>query len=63
MKCKICGKRFKLSAENVYIASDSTAVLQILAGTVKAYDAVDCPKCGCQTLLCERISMVGDDNG
>lgn len=49
-KCKVCGKRFILSAENKYTIPrreicDMAVVLH------SCYEAFDCPKCGCQNIV------------
>lgn len=54
MKCSVCGKRFDIKKENTYTV-DMTIDNVFSALTKQAvYDAIDCPKCGCQQLLKER---------
>lgn len=48
MKCKICGKRFKLQKENRYIAEESLGVFQQISNSPTTYECFDCPYCGCQ---------------
>ena len=53
-KCDVCGKWFTLSKEHVYQVVE--CVYTPFTGDVeKTYDAVDCPQCGCQTLLKVRM--------
>ena len=53
MKCKICGKRFKLEKENRYEAIKMpTGIVGVMAGERSTiYEAFDCPKCGCQNIV------------
>lgn len=51
MKCKICGKRFKLIKENRYLATEKTGALAVLAKPSKIFEAFDCPRCGCQNIV------------
>lgn len=42
MKCKICGKRFKLTKDRLYHVPK-------LFG--QCIECTDCPRCGCQIML------------
>ena len=54
MKCTICGKRFSVKKKFVYkVVSSKNQELPFLCKVI--FDAMDCPKCGCQYLLKERI--------
>ena len=51
MKCPVCKKRFTPYKKNVYL------VQTISFTTNKMYhECTDCPRCGCQIKLNERIS-------
>ena len=55
--CAICGRDFPLIAEETYIARDKgrTGIVNAVENKeVTIYDAIDCPHCGCQTILQER---------
>lgn len=60
--CKVCGRDFPLLAEEHYIARSckpeaSITISEIWTSKEKEptqYDAIDCPHCGCQTILQER---------
>lgn len=54
MKCKVCGKRFKLKKENKYEVSEPVVGLFTM-GESKITECFDCPKCGCQNVLNTRI--------
>lgn len=53
MKCTICGKRFSVKKKDVYnVVVNKNEGLIIPCNVI--FDAIDCPKCGCQHLLKER---------
>lgn len=54
MKCKVCGHEFELNKENRYTSIREEN--QLITGTIfREYDCFDCPKCGCQNMVNERI--------
>ncbi|MCL2575697.1 MAG: hypothetical protein FWE33_04615 [Defluviitaleaceae bacterium] len=55
MKCKICSNEFALSKKDTYIVFKNMG----LFGADKYYDAVNCPQCGCQNVLGERLCEFG----
>lgn len=55
MKCKVCRKHFTPDSRLVYQVSDSISVVQALTVSQKTYDAIDCPRCGCQLVLNVRM--------
>ena len=65
--CEVCGFGFVPTKQEGYIATDRSAVFQALTTPAKQYDATDCPKCGCQIILAERLpkvsSRASDDEG
>ena len=53
--CKICGEKLTLDREKVYtVADETTGIIAAFGAATKCYDAIDCPICGCQNILCER---------
>lgn len=60
MKCKICGKRFKLMKENRYLATEKIGALEGLTKASKIFEAFDCPHCGCQNIVIIREE--GEEN-
>lgn len=62
MKCKVCGKRFKLQIENKYIATESVSPLSALASPAKSYECFDCPSCGCQNFVNIRMNRLKQIN-
>lgn len=53
MKCKVCGKRFKLRAEDKYDVRKSASFGDVLSGkaTSTVYECFDCSHCGCQNIV------------
>lgn len=60
MKCKICGKRFKLMKENRYLATEKIGALEGLTKAAKIFEVFDCPHCGCQNIV--NIREKGEEN-
>ena len=58
MKCKICGKRFKLIKENRYLAAEKLITFDALTKLPKTFEAFDCPHCGCQNIVNIREKTV-----
>lgn len=52
MKCKVCSKRIKLNKDYTYMVKVSRGIFSF--ETPRVFDAIDCPKCGTQNLLCVR---------
>ena len=53
--CKVCNCNFDIKPSKKYLVKISTFKL-MPSGLTKneVYDAMDCPQCGCQQLLCVR---------
>ena len=67
MKCKICKRKFQLNKGQVYQVYEPKTMVQSFTETAKMFDVIDCPHCGCQHLLGERLPKVknllgGDEN-
>ena len=59
IRCNICGHKFYLNKEMVKEVSESNSLLDNLSGKqIKIYNAADCPKCGCQIVLCPRLKEI-----
>ena len=58
MKCKVCGKRIKLNKDNMYMVKISEGIFSFK--TPRIFDAIDCPKCGTQNILCVREPIYKD---
>lgn len=52
-KCVVCGHRFEIEIDKKY-------VVKIQEGLINKtyYDAVDCPRCGCQNIIWKREEIV-----
>jgi NTP pyrophosphatase (non-canonical NTP hydrolase) len=55
-KCRVCGEPLKIERGAVYTAKTppQSGIMGAMGGAVTYYDALDCPQCGCQNILCER---------
>lgn len=49
MRCKVCGKRIKLSKSRKYLVIENKGVIDFSAKVV--YEAFDCQACGCQNIV------------
>ncbi len=56
-KCSVCGKRFMPTKETTYLAKEGESVLSALSKQADFFDAIDCPRCGCQTVLKKRMQI------
>lgn len=54
MKCTVCKKRFTIAKPNVYRVRVCEKPAGSLYSLLRTFDAIDCPKCGCQHLLKPR---------
>lgn len=48
-ECSFCGNTFEIEIDKKYV------VKNIEAGRIAYYDAMDCPKCGCQNIIWKRL--------
>lgn len=54
MRCKICGKRFRLKKENRYVSRHVCGIIDALSKGNPSYEeSFDCPHCGCQNRVNE----------
>lgn len=58
IKCKICGKKFPITAGDRYFAREEKSI-STLAKSV-TYECFDCVYCGCQNVVGERLPKVND---
>lgn len=61
IKCKICGKRFKLLKKNRYEVVKRPFGFDGLTHAPTYYNAFDCPRCGCQNIVGEIIKERNDE--
>ena len=62
VKCNVCNYKFYVELEKVKTVAETTGAMTALNG-VKKYDAIDCPKCGCQKVLWPRFSEIKEKEG
>ena len=64
MKCKVCGKRFKLQADKRYeVAVRKEGLADVLLGKMTIFECFDCPKCGCQNAMNVREKTIIEIDG
>ena len=51
-KCVVCGNNFEIEMDKKYVVKSIEAVMIVY------YDAIDCPKCGCQNIIWKRLEKV-----
>lgn len=55
MKCKVCGKRFRLLKKDRYEILVPPTFSEVLVGSKDTIsECFDCPKCGCQNIVNDR---------
>jgi len=57
MKCKVCGKWFKLQADKRY-----EEIKKEVFSKPVFFECFDCPKCGCQNIVNVRLRTVYEIN-
>lgn len=62
VECQCCGSMFSPTKEMRYTARDNDPGKQLfgIAAETKQYDAFDCPHCGCQIIVGERLRPVDE---
>ena len=58
LTCKACGEEFRPHKEARYTAMKSEGFF----GPLLYFDAIDCPHCGCQMILGERMQEVSNES-
>ncbi len=62
MECKVCGTRIKPAKDEIYAATERLTPMELLTSKARVFDAIDCPRCGCQNLLAIREPRVEAEN-
>lgn len=52
VRCNVCKHKFIVKKEETKIVSELVGIM------TKNYNAIDCPKCGCQKVLWPRLTEV-----
>ena len=58
IKCVVCGGKFAIIKEKVYTVLEAVNLATVMTQGNKAYDAIDCPHCGCQKILAVRMPVI-----
>jgi len=56
IKCKICGKKFPITAGDRYSARESLSISELVKSVT--YECFDCIYCGCQNVVGERLLKI-----
>lgn len=56
--CGVCGYRVTLTKEEIYIAEEPRGFTECLTKPPTRFNAIDCPRCGCQIALAIRVPRV-----
>lgn len=59
--CKVCGNRFEVDKDSVYLVTERLGLSGALSQAPKLYEAIDCPRCGCQKLLNIRMARLNGE--
>jgi ribosomal protein S27AE len=57
-KCGVCGYRVAPDKEKVYVAEEPRAFMETLTKPPLRFNAIDCPRCGCQIRLADRAPRI-----
>lgn len=56
--CGVCGYRITPKKEEIYIAEEPRGFTECLTKPPTRFNAIDCPRCGCQIALAIRVPHV-----
>lgn len=56
--CGVCGYRVTPAKEEIYIAEEPRGFTECLTKPPTRFNAIDCPRCGCQIALAIRVPRV-----
>ena len=56
--CGVCGYRVTPTKEEIYIAEEPRGFTEFLTKPPTRFNAIDCPRCGCQIALAIRVPRV-----
>lgn len=56
--CGVCGYRVTPTKEEIYIAEEPRGFTECLTKPPTRFNAIDCPRCGCQIALAIRVPRV-----
>ena len=56
--CGVCGYRVTPKKEEIYVAEEPRGIMETLTKPPTQFNAMDCPRCGCQIQLAIRVPRV-----
>lgn len=56
--CGVCGYRITPKKEEIYVAEERHAFVDALTKPNIRFNAMDCPRCGCQIMLAVRADRI-----
>lgn len=56
--CGVCGYRITPTKEEIYVAEEPRAFVEALTTPPTRFNAMDCPRCGCQIMLAVRDDRI-----
>lgn len=56
--CGVCGYRVTPTKEEIYIVEEPRGFTECLTKPPTRFNAIDCPRCGCQIVLAIRVPRV-----
>ena len=56
--CGVCGYRVTPKKEEIYVAEEPRGIMETLTKPPTQFNAMDCPRCGCQIPLAIRVPRV-----
>ena len=56
--CGVCGYRITPKKEEIYVAEEPRAFVDALTKPPTRFNAMDCPRCGCQIMLAVRAPRI-----
>ena len=55
IKCGVCGHKILPLKKDIYICTEPAERINILYPGSRMINVIDCPQCGCQKYLAERL--------
>ena len=56
--CGVCGYRVTPKKEEIYVAEEPRGIMETLTKPPTQFNAMDCPRCGCQIMPAVRVDRV-----
>jgi len=62
VKCRVCKSKIEPMKHKIYTVKSGTSFIDSFTTCPLYFDVIDCPACGCQTILSERLTAVENVN-